>query len=169
MSDPAPRNASRISYTMEDRERVGRLEGDVAALKTTFEDLRTDVREGFQQLGSAVDRQAQVVANRSRTNWGLVISGLGGLIAVFGLAAAGIGLYVSNTVRPQELAIDYVERDLTRLHQDLDLHRANTVNLINEELAEFDAISRERTKTIAQQIEAAVLRERVARLEDNPR
>ncbi|MEM1225970.1 MAG: hypothetical protein AAGJ40_09735 [Planctomycetota bacterium] len=136
-----------VHYTIEDRERLGRLESDVANLQVDFGELRAEVRSGFDKIASNMADHSRRVAEGGKTNWNVVLTGLGTIITLSIAAASVTVMYVSNAIRPQELASEYQLKQIQQTQASLVDLESKMTGIVNEEIDEFNAITTERSKT----------------------
>lgn len=96
----------RLHYSADLSERVSSLEAIVSGLHSELSDIKAAMTDGFTEM-----RQAQHAA--SKTNWGVIFTGIGLLVVIWAAA-----------IRPIVSDVDRVEKNLSSATSVLMTHNA---------------------------------------------
>lgn len=115
-------------------ERVAHTESRVSALETSIEALTETTQSGFRELRTTLSGMSREIAGSRATNWGVVYSGLGVVVAMLMALGAIVGLPIFQRQ-------DYLGREIERtqrgfaesLRDEREMHRL-TLELVSGRL-----------------------------------
>lgn len=147
----------RTGVAAEDRERIGRLETQVSSIAGDVSRIEHTMTDGFNRISVAIEG---IQASR-QVNWGLIGTVIFGMIGGLGTAGGLFFVFVSMSLRPNEIALDH----LVDYQQRIESQVNNVSELIAHEIQQYDEKQTERLLARNSLIQS--LEDRVAATEES--
>lgn len=128
--------AQAANKSLEDRERIGRLETQVASIAGDVGRIEHAMTDGFSRIGTAIE----AIQKSKQVNWALVCTVAVGGATFLGTFATVMVMFVSVSLEPAKIELSHAAKH--RMEMAEELRRVS--QQIDHELQQYDAVMRER-------------------------